>query len=205
MKFVIGIDEVGRGPLAGPVSVCVLKMSDKNYAIFKKLKLPKNLKLRDSKKLSEKQREEWFEKIFSWQKEGFLDFAYESQSAKDIDKSGISQVIKKCVAAGLSRLKVSVSDRILLDGSLFAPEKFKNQKTIIKGDEKEPIISLASIVAKVTRDKYMKNLAKKFPKYCFEIHKGYGTAAHCRAIKKYGLSSVHRKSFCKNIVCDINK
>ncbi len=196
MKFVIGIDEVGRGPLAGPVSVCILAMTVENYEFFKKLKQRKNL--RDSKKLSEKQRNEWFREIIIWQEQGFLNFDYETKSAADIDKFGISVVIKKCIEKGLEKLKIKTDDQILLDGSLYAPEKFKNQKTIIRGDEKESIISLASIVAKVMRDKFMVNLAKKYPEYSFEVNKGYGTAAHCQAIKKHGLSSVHRKSFCKN-------
>ncbi len=197
MEFVIGIDEVGRGPLAGPVSVCVLSMSFHNYEKFKKMEGRE--KLRDSKKLSEKKRNEWFEKIENWRKKGFLNYSYQTMNAAEIDKLGISVAIKKCVENGLGELETDSCAKILLDGSLIAPPKFKNQTTIIRGDEKEPIISLASIVAKVTRDNYMKTLAEKFPNFGLEIHKGYGTLSHRQAIKKYGLSDVHRKSFCKNI------
>ena len=84
---------------------------------------------------------------------------------------------------------------ILLDGGLKAPAKYKDQKTIIKGDEKVKIIALASIIAKVSRDRHMRRLAKKFPDYGFEIHKGYGTRAHYRALHRRGLSPLHRRSF----------
>ncbi|MBI5400711.1 MAG: hypothetical protein HZB12_01160 [Candidatus Yonathbacteria bacterium] len=89
---------------------------------------------------------------------------------------------------------------VLLDGGLRAPAHYSNQKTIIKGDEKELSIALASIVAKVARDKKMIALAKKFPAYGFEKHKGYGTRAHYEAIKKHGATKHHRKSFLKNVV-----
>lgn len=91
----------------------------------------------------------------------------------------------------------SVGTRVLLDGGLRAPVHYTNQQTIIKGDEKELVIALASIVAKVTRDKRMVALAKKFPAYGFEKHKGYGTRAHYEAIKKHGITPHHRKSFLK--------
>jgi ribonuclease HII len=87
--------------------------------------------------------------------------------------------------------------QVLLDGGLKAPVEFKNQKTIIKGDEKEMVIALASICAKVLRDRKMNLLAKKYSNYGFEKHKGYGTKGHYEAIKKYGMLSVHRKSFLK--------
>ncbi|HRY31115.1 MAG TPA: ribonuclease HII [Candidatus Paceibacterota bacterium] len=201
-KIIVGIDEVGRGPLAGPVSVCVLKMLAGNYGRF--LKSLERKFLRDSKKLSEKKRQTWFSKIRRWQKEELLDFSYQTVSAREIDRIGISSAIAKALNAGLRELRIPSSAAILLDGSLFAPKRFKKQKTIIRGDEKEPIISLASIVAKVRRDDFMVRLAKKSPKkyrqYDFKNNKGYGTLAHRRAIRKLGLSSIHRKSFCKGII-----
>ena len=87
--------------------------------------------------------------------------------------------------------------KIFLDGGLKAPEKYVNQQTIIKGDELHPIISCASIVAKVSRDKIMTNYAKEFPEYGFQNHMGYGTKAHYEAIKRHGLTVLHRKSFMK--------
>ena len=88
---------------------------------------------------------------------------------------------------------------LLLDGSLYAPPEYP-QKTIIKGDEKIPIIAAASVIAKVTRDRKMIRLAKKFPKYSFEIHKGYGTKLHRRLLRKHGLSAIHRRSFCTKFI-----
>jgi ribonuclease HII len=89
---------------------------------------------------------------------------------------------------------------VILDGSLYAPDYFLYQKTIIRGDQTEPLISLASIAAKVTRDRKMVRLSKKYPQYNFHIHKGYGTPAHRKAIKKFGLSEVHRRSFLRSSV-----
>ena len=84
---------------------------------------------------------------------------------------------------------------VLLDGTLYAPRKYTNQKTIIHGDDRVPIIAAASIVAKVLRDRKMKRLAKEFPKYSFDIHKGYGTRLHYTKLKQYGLCAIHRRSF----------
>lgn len=197
-EFVAGVDEVGRGPVAGPVTVCVVLMSESVYKVLKKSEACE--KLRDSKALSEKKREEWFEKIKQWRSDEMLDFSFHSLSAKDIDNFGISSAIQKCLNKNLQTLKVSVDTKILLDGGLVAPDKFTNQKTIIKGDTLEPIISLASIVAKVSRDNYMKQQAVEYPEYGFEKHKGYGTKAHMEAIEKYGLSNFHRKSFLKKFL-----
>ena len=155
--------------------------------------------LRDSKQLSRAQREEWFTQIESWQKAGKCDFAVSMVSAKEIDAHGISRAIKKALAETLDTLECSTDALILLDGSLHAPESFHNQITIIKGDEKEPIISLASIVAKVTRDRYMTRFAERYPHYGFERHMGYGTADHYTALKKYGLCPIHRRSFLKKL------
>ena len=193
MKTVIGIDEVGRGPVAGPVAVGAFKIKTKLN--FKNIKIP----LRDSKKLSRVQRELWFKQIKVWQKEGKCDFTVTMISAKTIDKIGIAQSIKKALETSLYKLQPKNTDIILLDGGLKAPIEFKNQKTIIKGDEKEPVISLASIAAKVTRDRYMFSQAKKYPKYGFENHVGYGTYAHYIAIKKHGMIDLHRRSFLKKI------
>lgn len=197
-KYIIGIDEVGRGPLAGPVAVgaCLISVLK-----IKRLLTEGFFKgIRDSKKLSEKKREEWLGKIKELKMEGDLNYFVSFVSNKMIDKKGISQCIKSAIKNSLKKLKVnSLKTMILLDGGLKAPEEFIYQKTIIKGDEKEPIISLASIVAKVARDRKMVEYSKKFPQYGFEIHKGYGTAFHIQKISQNGLSKLHRKSFCKNL------
>lgn len=197
-KKIIGIDEAGRGPLAGPVSVAAISVNEK---LFKKiLKAGKLSELTDSKKLSEKKREILFKELRELKNEQVLKFAVTLVSSKIIDQKGIRYALSLGIKRILKKLKAHPLEvKILLDGSLSAPEIFRNQKTIIRGDLTEPIISAASIVAKVTRDHYMKRLAKKFPEYEFEIHKGYGTEKHLRKIRKYGLSSHHRKTFCKKV------
>ena len=192
VKFIVGIDEVGRGPFAGPVAVCAFKMAlDFKAATFGKIK--------DSKKLTPEKREKILAKLKILKKQKIVDFFCCYQSAKIIDKIGLSKATKNCLEKALKKLKVKPKEcLILLDGGLKAPQKYKNQKTIIKGDEKERAIAFASIVAKVSRDALMCKLAKKYPKYSFEIHKGYGTLKHRQLIMKNGLSPIHRRCFCKN-------
>lgn len=211
-EFIIGIDEAGRGPLFGPVSVGTVLVDDK---VFKKLRKSGALhSLTDSKKLSEKERERLYEELVVLQKNNILKFTCALVSAKIIDTKGISFAIKSGIQKNLRQLlgktwdkKVTDSVKILLDGSLRAPAEFTNQKTIIKGDLKEPIISAASIIAKVTRDRVMHKIArlKKYADYKIDVHKGYGTAMHRQLIQKYGLSDMHRKSFCKNVSSPLPK
>jgi ribonuclease HII len=195
MKMIVGVDEAGRGPIAGPVStgVCVV------LGGFRIPKSVSDVPLRDSKKLSKHGREIWFAKIKEWQKEGKLYFQVSLISENVIDKKGIVFAINTGISRAFLKLKIKKDAEIFLDGGLRVPGEFKKQKTIIKGDEKIAVISLASICAKVTRDLYMEKLSKKYPEYGFEIHKGYGTRAHYASIKKYGKSKVHRKSFLKKI------
>lgn len=187
-KWMIGIDEAGRGPLAGPVSVGAVMVSrDFDFSIFKNLK--------DSKKLSEAKREEFFEIINKK-----IKYEVVLVSNKIIDKKGISYAIKVAIQNLLKKLNPNIKQtKIFLDGSLKAPEEFI-QETIIKGDEKIPVISLASIMAKVTRDRYMKKISRRYPLFDFDIHKGYGTKRHIEAIKKHGPSELHRKTFISRIV-----
>jgi ribonuclease HII len=189
IKYLIGVDEVGRGPIAGPVAVgafVFLKPQAKQF--FKGVK--------ESKQLSEAKREEWFEKIKKAQKLGLINFAVTFQSEKVIDNKGISFAIKKCLSDSLKKLKINPKDaEVRLDGGLKAPPEYTNQKTIIKGDAKETVIALASICAKVLRDRKMCDWAKKHPEYGFEVHKGYGTKNHYRAIELAGLTPLHRRSF----------
>jgi ribonuclease HII len=188
---VIGIDEAGRGPLAGPVAVGAVIFSKRARFDFDGLA--------DSKKLSTLQREEWFRKMKDWQKEGKLRFAVSLISNTVIDTKGIASAISLGIERCFKKLNVDPNRaHVFLDGGLKAPDEFLNQQTIIKGDEKIPAISLASIAAKETRDTKMKQLAKKYPQYGFEIHKGYGTLFHRKAIKKYKASDIHRKTFLKN-------
>lgn len=192
MKIIVGIDEAGRGPLAGPVSVaCVAICSGAVSKAFPKT--------RDSKKLSPKRRDEWFEEIMRLKKEGALSYAVKLVGARTIDSKGISFAIRQGITTILNTINVPKNTRILLDGGLKVPEKYRNQKTIIKGDEKELPIALASIVAKVTRDRFMVRAAKKYPVYGFEIHKGYGTKRHIQVVHKKGMTPLHRKTFCKTL------
>jgi ribonuclease HII len=201
-KYVIGIDEAGRGPLAGPVSVGAVLFERDEYEKFKK-ENKETLAGRDSKKLSEKKREEWFENIESRQGKalaGEFNFSVGFSSNKVIDTKGIVPAISIAIEKIFSEFNKKPEEcLVLLDGNLKAPEEFKNQETIIKGDEKEPVISLASIVAKVSRDRYIVDLSKKYPEYGFEKHKGYGTKVHYEKIRKHGLCTIHRRSFLRKL------
>ena len=211
MKMIIGIDEVGRGPLAGPVTVCVVSCEVNMYS---KLKHNKRLPPlgKDSKKLSPESRQSYAKFLKSLMSKSLFDipqgeslgglvgkFSYVVVHISNtiIDTKGISFAIKKAISDGIKKLKLNPKNsKVLLDGGLKAPIKFKDQKTIIKGDEKEKIIAWASILAKVSRDELMCKMAKKFPLYLFDVHKGYGTLKHREAIIQNGLSFFHRKTFC---------
>ncbi len=188
-KFLIGIDEVGRGPLAGPVAVgAFVFLTPNSKKLFRGVK--------ESKQLTEEKREEWYEKILETKIAGHVDFCVTFQSEKVIDEKGLSFAIKKSLDISLNKLKIEPDlAKVLLDGGLKAPPEYKNQKTIIKGDEKEAVIALASICAKVLRDRKMKVLGQKFKDYGFEVHKGYGTKAHYEAIRRFGPCLIHRQSF----------
>ncbi|MBI4088691.1 ribonuclease HII [Candidatus Kaiserbacteria bacterium] len=191
MKFLLGVDEAGRGPLAGPIAVAAIRTK---HNIQKTKQLFKGI--RDSKKFSEKQREEWFAKFKKLRKEGILEYAVAFSGAGTIDTYGIVSATKRALARVVKKIIGKPEEcKILLDGSLYAPRKYVNQKTIIRGDDHIPIIAAASIVAKVLRDRKMKRLSKKFPEYSFDIHKGYGTALHYRKLKKHGPCIIHRRSF----------
>lgn len=190
MKYLIGIDEAGRGPLAGPVAVgAVMVPPGFDWRSVRGV--------RDSKQLSYKQREDLYATIKQLERARELSYAVSFSSAKIIDRHGITYAIKRALYRSVMRLSVTPDKTtVLLDGGLKAPCCFSMQKTIIRGDELEPIISLASIVAKVTRDRLMVRRGDEYPEYGFEIHKGYGTLAHRRAICVHGFSPLHRKTFC---------
>lgn len=158
------------------------------------------LTLRDSKKLNARTRELWYAKILQWQKEGKLDVVVTSISANEIDSKGLAPAIKKALLTSIKKVKLDPKDcTVLLDGGLHAPLEYTDQTAIIKGDEKHAVIALASIYAKVTRDSYMHKQAKLYPEYGFDKHVGYGTSAHYKAIKKNGLTPLHRRSFLKKL------
>ncbi len=199
--YEVGIDEAGRGPLAGPVAVGIVLVP----IHFDWTLLPG---VGDSKKVSEKNRERLYSEAMKLVRAGKMWCTVEMASAKAIDKAGIAVVIRGCIDKGLKEISARQDLQLAwgevmvkLDGSLRAPAYCVRQETIIKGDATEKVIGLASILAKVTRDAYMRRVAKRpaFTSYHFDQHKGYGTAAHRRAIAVTGLSTEHRHTFCKNI------
>lgn len=197
--YIIGIDEVGRGALAGPVVVAAVLIPQKVY--LKRSALPK---LKDSKKLSPGQRQIWFEYLKSHPK---ISYATARIYPRKIERLNIAH------CANLAALKVfdnliaryEIRDTrhisILLDGSLYLGDRKEQPnfaRTITRGDEKFISIKLASIVAKVTRDKYMIRLHRKQPLYRFHLHKGYGTSLHRALIRKHGPAEAHRLTYLKN-------
>ncbi len=194
-RYIIGIDEVGRGPLAGPVTLCACAIAERHMRnIFKDEQL--FFGIADSKKLSPAKREFFFERAKKLRNGGYFFYAVLHVSAGVIDKRGISLAVRLGIQRCLVKLGISPAQcRIMLDGSLSAPVEYTWQKTIIGGDATVPIISLASVIAKVTRDRKMVRLAERFPSYGFEIHKGYGTKIHQKALRKKGISALHRRTF----------
>lgn len=198
-RFIVGIDEVGRGCLAGPVTVAAVA-------------IPANMKLRklkDSKRLTVLRREGWLDHIKAHKR---IFYAKANVYPKVIDRINISQAANLAATRALNRLLgygvkgMGYRVKIFLDGGLFLNKNYNPKpytlyaRTIVKGDEKYNAIKLASIVAKVHRDRIMKRNHKKYPEYAFDEHKGYGTKVHIQTIKKYGPSELHRLTFLKNFV-----
>ena len=183
MKWVVGIDEVGRGPLAGPITVgAVLLTGELEVPHFK-----------DSKQLKEADR------VRIALEYAHVPHAVFSVSHTVIDERGIAYAARSAVANVLKKLEVVPEEvTLLLDAGLKAPEVF-SQTALVKGDEREASIALASIFAKVHRDHLMERYGKAHPGWGFEVHKGYGTKKHREAILKLGLSPIHRRSFCRKI------
>lgn len=198
MKTIVGIDEAGRGPLAGPVAVGAVSV--RQSARAKRALLKAFPRVKDSKQLSEKQRNERFAEIKKLAQAGHLSWAVSFSSAHTIDKKGIVRAIAEATARCLHTLGVSSKNTaVLLDGGLKAPLEYAHQQTIIRGDATHLEIALASVCAKVLRDRKMVSAGKRYPQYGFEVHKGYGTQQHMRAVKKHGLSPLHRKTFCRRL------
>lgn len=191
-SWIVGVDEAGRGPLAGPVTVGLVSLpSDFDWELVPGV--------RDSKKISEKKREAIYVRVLELHVQKKLSYVVKSVSAQSIDSKGIAAAIRRSIEAGLLDLECIVDDtHIKLDGSLAAPPQYR-QETIIKGDDTEMVIGLASIMAKVTRDRYMIEQDNKYPMYGLAQHKGYGTKAHREAIAQHGFSPIHRQTYCRNI------
>ena len=185
LKYIAGIDEAGRGPLAGPVVVGIAIMKPDSFIEG----------VNDSKKLSEKKREQLYEQIIS----EAIDWTVGIVDQKEIDEINILNATKKALHMAISNLKVK-PDRILVDALEHIDTYGIPYTSIIKGDAKIYSISVASIIAKVTRDRIMQEYDEIYPEYGFSGHKGYGTAKHIQAIKEYGPCSLHRKTFIKKLV-----
>lgn len=188
-RFVVGVDEAGRGPLAGPLAVgavCVGEGIDL-LALFPGLN--------DSKKLSEQKREALFARLQEEHRRGTVVWTVSLTSAQKIDASGMTNVLLGGVEHVLEKLLPEPSEgKVYLDGSLKAPERYE-QETVIGGDALVPAIMLASVAAKVVRDRRMTELDALYPEYGFKTHKGYGTKKHFAAIREHGASAEHRQLF----------
>ena len=185
----LGVDEAGRGPLAGPVAVGVVAVAE-GFDVMREFP-----GVADSKKLSEKRREEIFQMLVARVARGDARFAVELENERTIDREGIASAVRRAVTRGVNALAPdSALVKIQLDGALKAPPEYA-QETIINGDELVPLISLASIAAKVTRDRLMVEFAGDYPFYGFEKHKGYSTKAHYEALAMHGPCAIHRRSF----------
>lgn len=182
--LVCGIDEAGRGPLAGPVVAGAAILPADCTILY----------LNDSKKLSEKRREELFLEI----REKAVAWSTGMASPERIDEINILNATYEAMREAIEGL--SVLPQVLLNDAVTIPGIALRQVPIIKGDAKSVSIAAASILAKVTRDHMMEEYAKLYPQYGFEKHKGYGTAAHIAALREFGLCPIHRKSFIKNFV-----
>ena len=184
--FEVGIDEVGRGAVFGPVFSAVVVLTKKNKFILKQFGVI------DSKKLTPKKRKLLLPKILLLSS----DYGIGQSSAREIDKFGIRVATELSMIRALEKLKQKPSE-IIIDGPLLLRQWNRTQKNIVSGDSKFTSIASASIVAKVSRDHLMERLEKKYSGYLIFKNKGYGTREHLSIIKKYGITNLHRKSFLK--------
>ena len=183
-KIVCGIDEAGRGPLAGPVfAAAVILPEGYSHPV-----------LNDSKKLSEKKRDEVFEDIIK----DAVCYSVGIATEKEIDEINILRATFLAMKRAVDGLEIK-PDFAYIDGNQY-PKTGVEEETIVKCDGKCISVAAASIIAKVSRDRFMLEIDKKYPEYQFSKHKGYGTKLHYEMIEKYGVSDVHRKSFLKKIL-----
>ena len=184
LGYLCGIDEVGRGPLAGPVVACAVILPKDNQILY----------LNDSKKLSASKREELYDVIMR----EAVSVGIGMRSPERIDEINILQATYEAMREAVSKL--DVMPQVLLNDAVTIPQITIPQVPIIKGDAKSVSIAAASIVAKVTRDRLMEEYDKVFPEYGFASNKGYGAAVHIEALKKYGPTPIHRKTFITHFI-----
>lgn len=177
-KHIVGIDEVGRGPLAGPVVTCAVELPEK-FSLYE---------VNDSKQLSAYKREKLFNQI----KRNCVDYSIASASVEEIDRLNIYEATRISMKRAVEQLKIK-PDLLLIDDMQI--EVDIDQKSFIKGDAKSISIGAASILAKVYRDHLMQQYSVKYPEYHFDKNNGYGTQEHIEALKKYGVTPIHRQSF----------
>lgn len=183
-NFVCGVDEAGRGPLCGPVVAAAVILPKDEYIEG----------VNDSKKLTEKKREKLYDDIM-------MKAVAASIGISDVDvieKVNILNATKLAMKQAIEKLSIK-PDYVLIDGNQMIDINIKSE-TVVSGDAKSLSIAAASIIAKVTRDRMLIEFDKKYPEYGFAKHKGYGTKSHIEAIQKYGLTDIHRPSFCKKFV-----
>ena len=178
-KYIIGVDEVGRGSFAGPICAAAVKINYSHLGLLTNVK--------DSKKLSAKKREE----IFSMVQENNIEYSFNESSNTFIDQFGIKNANEKVLTDSISNIYTG-NEIVYVDH--FKINDFKSI-SVVRGEDNCRAIALASIIAKVLRDNLMIKFSEKYPEYSFEKNKGYGTKDHREAISKYGLSNIHRKSF----------
>lgn len=183
-EIVCGIDEAGRGPLAGPVYAAAVILP-KGHIVEG---------VNDSKKISEKKRDLLFDKII----DECVCYSIGTASEQEIDEINILQATFLAMRRAVAGLEIK-PDIALVDGNK-KPSLDIAEQTIVKGDSKSANIAAASIIAKVSRDRYMLEMAEKYPEYQFEKHKGYGTKLHYEMLEKYGISPIHRKTFLKKLL-----
>ncbi|MCR5624465.1 MAG: ribonuclease HII [Lachnospiraceae bacterium] len=183
-QYVCGVDEVGRGPLAGPVVTAAVIMPKDSRILY----------VNDSKKLSAKKREELYEIITR----EAVTFSLGIKDHHVIDEVNIRNATIMAMTEAVNNLNVAPG--VVIIDALSLPEVDIPQKNVIKGDEKSYNVACASIVAKVTRDRMMEEFAKKYPNYGFEKNMGYGTSEHIEGLKKYGKCEIHRDTFIKNFI-----
>lgn len=183
---ICGVDEAGRGPLAGDVYAAAVILADDTLIEY----------LNDSKKISEKRRELLYDEIIEKAKA----YCIATASVEEIDSLNILGATMLAMKRAVVGLGIK-PDLALIDGNRL-PELDCPAQFVIKGDANSASIAAASVLAKVSRDRYMKRIAEEYPQYCFEKHKGYGTVLHREMLLKYGASDIHRKTFLKKILGD---
>ncbi|HKM20063.1 MAG TPA: ribonuclease HII [Candidatus Dojkabacteria bacterium] len=183
-RYVLGVDEAGRGPLAGPVVVGAVLIENTKQVVEN---------VRDSKKMTKKQRKKAFVEI----QEKSTAFGIGIVDAKEIDRVGIKEAVKEAMILAVSEVEKKIKkkvDYIISDGAVYLLDDHK-MMSISRGDLNHYSIAAASVLAKVTRDMIMEEYSKKYPNYGFEKHMGYGTKMHLDAISKHGICDIHRKSY----------